>query len=476
MSHAIAHRLWSSGWVQGVLLIAAWLLLWCIGILAEYAYHASIWFPPSGLTFAALLIVGLRAIPFLLIAAVISTFFSVSLYDIEISQLDTLYAGIKFGIAHIVAYGIGASVLKYIADHEEHRLPIIIIGFLVISATISLLATALVLIVLVTCGLMQSSEVPDIWLAFWVGDMVALIVLAPLFASVFLKIYPKPVFRITPLHILEKPKPIRPFIYKLAAGVAFLTLVMIMTARIETLESAFLVFFLVIPQMWLTFSESTFRTATSLAILSFLIVVWIYLLGLQEYAFVYQFAIAIIATTAYFGVAIPLLATDNEKLRQRVMSDSLTQAASRDYLIQQVQLEIQRCLRGRRVMSLLVIDIDYFKNINDNFGHAVGDQALIKLCETVKEVLRGTDVLARFGGDEFVALLPDTLLSQAQRIAERVQTQVKEIRINNEYSITTSIGIAEFRSDDDFNTLFSRADQALYRAKDAGRDRIRASA
>lgn len=474
MSQTLIKRLWSNGWLQGLLLIAAWLLLWCIGMLAEYAYHASVWFPPSGLTFAALLVVGFRAIPFLLIAAIISTFFTVALYDIDISRLETLYAGAKFGFAHIVAYGIGASVLKYIADHEEHRLPIIIIGFLIIAVAISLLATALVLIVLVTCDLMPSSEVPDIWLAFWVGDMVALIVLAPLFASILLNIYPKPAFHITPIWFLEKQRSVRSFAYKLGVNVVFITIVMLMTARVDTLESAFLAFFLVIPQMWLTFSESTFRTVASLAILSFLVVFWIYVLGLQEYAFVYQFAIAIIATTAYFGVAIPLLVMDNEKLRQRVMSDSLTRAASRDFLIQQVELEIQRCLRGHRVMSLLVIDIDHFKDINDSFGHAAGDQALMQLSEAVKQVLRGTDVLARFGGDEFVALLPDTKQSQAHRIAERIQIQVKEIRINGEHSITASIGIAEFRPDDVFSSFFSRADQALYQAKDAGRDRIRA--
>ena len=475
MSGRLLSRIWGSGWLQGLVLICVWLLVWAFGILAEYTYHASIWFPPAGLTFAALLVIGWRAVPFIFVAAIISTFWSVELYSIESRWPKTLLAGIKFGFAHILVYAAGASVLRLIARRGQDRLPVIIIGFLIVSAVFSLLATAMVLLMLVSGGLMEFASIADSWFAFWVGDMVALIVLAPLFASMLFKLYARPVFRIVTLELVSQKNSLRQFVFKLFFTAAFVTLLMLITQQIDTLESAFLIFFLIIPQMWLTFSENTFRTVASLAILSFLMVLLVYILGLGDYAFVYQFAIAMVATTSYFGVAIPLLALDNERLRKQVMLDGLTGAASRDFLVQQVELEIQRSVRGDRAMCLLVIDIDHFKQINDRFGHGQGDEALIQLTTAIKRELRGTDVLARFGGDEFVTLLPDTDLERAQAIAQRVQVQVRALRIQPDYIMTTSIGIAEFRPDDLFSTLFTRADQALYEAKAAGRDRVRSA-
>ncbi|MDZ7868620.1 MAG: GGDEF domain-containing protein [Rheinheimera sp.] len=122
-------------------------------------------------------------------------------------------------------------------------------------------------------------------------------------------------------------------------------------------------------------------------------------------------------------------------------------------------------------MSLLVFDIDYFKRINDEFGHHVGDQALQQLARLAQQSLRPADLLGRFGGDEFVVLLPNTAIAAAQHIAERIIEQLQQVYIADVHQLTASFGVAELRTDEDYEQLFRRADRALYQAKLAGRNR-----
>jgi diguanylate cyclase (GGDEF)-like protein len=249
---------------------------------------------------------------------------------------------------------------------------------------------------------------------------------------------------------------------------------MVTAAELQTVESTFLIFFLLIPQMWLTHSESPLRTAISLAIMSLLIIILLGLLGLAEFVFVYQFAIAIIATTAYFGLSIPVLASDNEQLRERLMFDRLTGATSRDLLLFQAAQELARAQRGG-TSCLAVVDLDHFKGINDRLGHASGDQALKALAEMMRKGTRSTDVVARYGGDEFVIVFPDTTLDQAHARLEALRDEVGRSRPLPETRLSISIGLTDSRPDDDFSSWVKRADQALLRAKRSGRDRIEVS-
>jgi diguanylate cyclase (GGDEF)-like protein len=161
-------------------------------------------------------------------------------------------------------------------------------------------------------------------------------------------------------------------------------------------------------------------------------------------------------------------------LRRRVMRDSLTGAASRDFIIEQTRGEIERSLRSGSTLCLMVIDLDRFKPINDELGHALGDRTLARVHDAARGVLRASDVLARYGGDEFVALLPDTELDIAVEVAERVRTAIGRIEVVDGRPLTASIGVSELVADDGFETLFERADLALYEAKRSGRDAVRA--
>jgi len=458
-------------WIHGSALCAAWLLLWEIGHLAEFTTHASIWYPPAALTFAALLVIGWRAIPYLFIANFLATIWSVWLYDIDVSWPNIIGGGIGNAIAHIGCYGLGAAALARIADRQQHSLPRVVIAFLGIATASSMATTAGVITSLVVFGLLDAEAVTDTWLAFWIGDFVALVVLGPLFGALLIKLVRSPAFWIEPLDAVRRDSLTGSFGVKLLVSALVTTVAMWSAAELQTVESAFLIFFLLIPQMWLTHSESPLRTAVSLAAISFLIIVWLGVLGLAEFVFVYQFAIAIVATTAYFGLAIPVLASDNEQLRERLMFDRLTGASSRDLLLFQGSRELARARRGA-TSCLAVIDLDRFKIINDRHGHSEGDRALIELAAIMRGETRNTDILARYGGDEFVIIYPDTELEIAHERLESLRKAVRSSTTFADDGLTVSIGLSESRPDDDFASWFQRADTALLAAKRSGRDRV----
>lgn len=454
----------------GLALAAAWLVLYAVGAVGAHVQHASLWFPPAALSFAALLVVGWRAAPWLLLAIIAVTVF------VEAPALGfgaALLAGLVFGGAHLACYGFAGVVLRRLGRRVNDRMPLIVIDFLVVAVFGSLVASLLGPLALVATGMLEFAAVSDTWLTFWVGDMVAVIVLAPWMVAYLLNYTPEPRFRIEPLEFVHRSRQGR-FFGRLAINAAVISAAMLLNAALYTLESAFAVFLLLLPQMWLTFSEPPRRTAIAVAFNSAVIVAWLFVLDLETFVFVYQFAVAIVATVAFFGVAIPLLAIDNTRLRESVMVDRLTGAASREFLERQVLLELQRAERSGAPLCLLVIDLDHFKAINDELGHAPGDQVLSEVNAVVRRVLRSGDVLARFGGDEFVALLTGTGPALGEDVAERVRSAIAGVRVSDGRPISASIGLTAYRAGDDFARLFERADAALYDAKRAGRDQVRA--
>ncbi len=461
----------ASRWLGGAALCAAWLGVWGLGHLAEFTAHASVWYPPSALTFAALLVIGLRAVPPLFVANFLATLWSIWLYDIDAGWPDILGGGVANAIAHIGVYGLGAAALKRVADRQQHSLPRIVIAFLGIAIAASMATTAGVITSLVVFGLLDAEAIAGTLLAFWIGDFVALVVLGPLCGALLIKLVRAPAFWIEPLDGVRKDGLTGSFAFKLTVSAAVVAAAMLAAQRLGTVESAFLIFFLLIPQMWLTHSESPLRTALGLGVVSLLIVVLIGALGLAEFVFVYQFAIAVIATTAWFGLALPLLVSDNQQLRERLMFDGLTGATTRDLLIFQAGRELALAQRGTP-SCLAVVDLDRFKRINDEHGHPAGDRALVGLADLMRRETRGTDVVARYGGDEFVLLLPDTTLADAQVRLDALCDAVRsELTVAGD-AVTVSIGLTEAGPDDDFARWFERADSALLEAKRRGRDRV----
>lgn len=160
-----------------------------------------------------------------------------------------------------------------------------------------------------------------------------------------------------------------------------------------------------------------------------------------------------------------------DELERQATRDHLTGAFNRRAFDAALRHAIEQAELDDEPFTLLLFDIDHFKQVNDRHGHDVGDAILKRLAERVANTLRTTDILCRWGGEEFTILLPDTRLKGANVFAERLRHQIQEARLNG-LAVTISTGIAQYRAGDSTDTLLARADAALYRAKKAGRNCI----
>lgn len=166
--------------------------------------------------------------------------------------------------------------------------------------------------------------------------------------------------------------------------------------------------------------------------------------------------------------------TDLEEERQYyekvATHDNLTGIHNRYFYVNATEREIQLNKRNQRTMSLLLIDIDHFKSVNDTYGHDVGDEVLKKFAQTIKNRLRDSDIFARWGGEEFIVTLPNNSIHDAKIVAESVRKSVEKTIFNDVGKITCSIGVSTLQSDDTLDTLIKRADVGLYKAKESGRN------
>lgn len=176
----------------------------------------------------------------------------------------------------------------------------------------------------------------------------------------------------------------------------------------------------------------------------------------------------------------------NQKLELMAITDSLTGCYNRHFLTQQLEHEVMKNMKYQIPFAIFLLDIDFFKSVNDNYGHLVGDEVICTTVEAINRSLRQSDILARYGGEEFIIYLPNTTQSQAYVIAERVKHEVESNKVfihnvDHPLSITVSMGflaIHEFINETSnnpktiLNELFESVDKALYQAKNEGRNRI----
>jgi diguanylate cyclase (GGDEF)-like protein len=154
-------------------------------------------------------------------------------------------------------------------------------------------------------------------------------------------------------------------------------------------------------------------------------------------------------------------------------TDGLTGLGNRHWMGDVFEREVMRARTSGQSLCLMMIDIDHFKTFNDQYGHIAGDRVLVAVSEALRGYLRPTDLIARFGGDEFAVLLPGIELGHAQQTAERLRQHVAGLSPPSlSLAITISIGVSANRGNDDVATLVSRADSAMYEAKDRGRNRV----
>ncbi len=164
-----------------------------------------------------------------------------------------------------------------------------------------------------------------------------------------------------------------------------------------------------------------------------------------------------------------------QKLIRMAKIDSLTGIYNRRYLDSRLTEEIERSRRHGNPLSVLMMDIDHFKKINDTQGHLCGDYALRKISELLQELVRTSDILGRYGGEEFCCVLPETTFEQAVVLAERCREQIAASPFSctdQQSRATISIGVTGMHRDDTLDSIIKRADDALYQAKHDGRNRV----
>lgn len=137
-----------------------------------------------------------------------------------------------------------------------------------------------------------------------------------------------------------------------------------------------------------------------------------------------------------------------------------------------LEMEIEKARRGKQILSLVITDIDFFKKINNKYGHVRADEFLTRLARVIKNQIRKSDIAARFGGEEFIILLPETSLTKAKKLCKRLQKAIHNDGVLKKHKITVSGGITEFKNRDSKKKFKERVDKALYGAKHSGRDRF----
>ncbi|GFO55620.1 GGDEF domain-containing protein [Geomonas sp. Red276] len=165
------------------------------------------------------------------------------------------------------------------------------------------------------------------------------------------------------------------------------------------------------------------------------------------------------------------------RLRELNIRDQLTGAYNRRYLDHRLADEVKRHARHNRALSVIMIDIDFFKKVNDRYGHEAGDRVLAGVAGKLMATVRKTDCLVRYGGEEFCCILPETPLENACVLADRFRSSVERLAIatgSRELRVTISLGVAQLCPEDTPTTLLKRADDGLYAAKQSGRNRVMA--
>ncbi len=192
------------------------------------------------------------------------------------------------------------------------------------------------------------------------------------------------------------------------------------------------------------------------------------------------FMCLIMGSMGFFGYKISLLLKTalinvNEKnttLYQLSITDKLTGLNNRMRLDRVLMDEAERARRYCSVFSVILMDIDHFKRVNDTFGHQIGDETLIRFADLIRNNIRSTDIAGRWGGEEFLVICPETDLESARNLAEKLRVKIEDYSFPGVPGQTASFGINQFYPENEVSRLIGLADDALYRAKETGRNRV----
>lgn len=476
-----------SAWVAASSVVfLLWVGTFYAARLLEYAPLASLWFPPSAVAFAAFTVFRWRAFPAILAAAAVASWATWSRSGLDHDAGDILLNAVLYGMAHGIPFWLLAeAVLHSISDRRTPRqAPSFVrtaVTFLLGGMLTSALAAVMGAWVTARVGLVPEGDRWPLVLPWLIGDYVGLLVFGPglvlLLRWLAAGLHMPSLQRLYAFDGMPRPpRSLRGFLMKLGLtlGVALLALVAISHAPGNE-PLLFLVFVAVVLQLWIVHTQGALESLLSIMLFSLTVVIAVAVLNLGQIALDLQLAIITQATASYFGLTVPVLYADNALLRRHLIRDALTGAYSRHFFVDLSQEAILAARQGGQPVSMLMIDLDHLKSINDRYGHAAGDRALIQVVTLCQDMLGPNDLLGRLGGDEFCALLPGRDGASAAELSNALIEKVRGSRFAfaDDVRPGLSIGLASTQShEDDYESLWLRADSALYVAKRGGRGRM----
>ncbi|WP_158091778.1 sensor domain-containing diguanylate cyclase [Idiomarina sp. A28L] len=454
-------------WLRGIVICIAWVLLWRVSFVLEYAPFTSIWYPPAGLSFAAIVLYGWRGMVPVIVASYITAFWIDAMYGLDSDLLAWFFNSTSSTLAHVFSYAVGALFLRqFIRMHVIRTLPAIILGFLALGFITSLLASFFGIQVLISAGTLSIFNLYNDWLLRWVGDMVGVLVLTPLFLA--LLVWKTPMYSawLRRLRISTQPAPIYRYAMKVTVNLTLLLCFIVLSWWFENPDVAFGVFFLVIPQMWIAYTENALRAVLSLTIFCVAIALGVALFSLDESAIIYQFAVSVIAITVYYGLAVPLMLSQSQNLQYQTQNDHLTGVANRSYFLDSAEEEFERSYRNEFPVCLLVFDICHFRAINNNYGHMVGDEVLVQVSKCLQTELRQSDIIGRVSSNSFMLLMPALPLDSAKRFAEQMLLKLSYINIERlKEPLNVKYSVIEIKPNESVDNAVQRVSESLHQKK-----------
>ena len=432
-------------------------------------YATAVW-PPSGIALAAVLMLGNRVWPGIWIGATLVNF----------TVNPSLLLAALIGCGNTLEALAGATLIRrYIGVPYRFGTGEDVVRFVALAATSAVVAATFGVGSLALHGAVQPPEFLQNWWTWWEGDIVGIIIVAPLVLSWSLgdaSVWP---------------------LRKKVEGACFGLLLLVATRLIFGGATAqitvFPLIFIIVPFIiWAAFRFGPRQvTLANMAVCS--IAIWYTVDGQGPFAFVslnerLSLLLAFVGTVVTTGLVLSAEVGRRSRseealqealrvLEEQALRDSLTGLYNRRYLREFLSRELQRAKRAGVAVAVIMMDLDHFKRVNDTFGHDAGDHVLREVATLLKSCVRGSDVVCRFGGEEFVLILTDATLEVALRRCEEIRAAVKRLEPIHEGRAlggpTASLGVALFpHHAGDHDALVRASDEAMYDAKRSGRDRI----
>lgn len=484
----LTFRSWVESRWAGVLICLAVVFLLRVGLfhasrLLEYEPYVSLWFPGSAVTFAAFLVFRWRALPALIAAPLATSLASVGDAMWSGGAVHVIGFSLLYAMVHSSAYCLlSEAVLRTIRRGEMPSLSLTINVFLVGGLLAASLAAVGGVTAMCLQGTFDCSGSRDLILPWLIGDYTGLLVMGPLLFCLLRRLagalrVPCPDVLHTLDEVVRLQRGIGHFGLKssLVLGSVIASAVLI-SQDPGNQPLLFLIFVAIVLQMWMVHTQTVFQALASITMFSITLVLIVRWLELGNVALLLQCATITLAAGSYYAVAVPVLYAHNIKLRRILTHDALTGAYSRHFFVELSEHAILSASTRGTPVSMLMIDLDYLKIINDRYGHVAGDKALAHVVAVGGRLLDPGDFMGRLGGDEFCVLLPGRDGAEAEGIARRLIEAMRDSRYAFAPDVlpSLSIGVATMGGDraDNYDSLWLRADSALYVAKRRGRNQV----